>query len=80
MGLTCKIAGSSTCDFGASHTCRSLISLPRNTIYSNTSSLGGTGLFGALSSVPSDMTKINFLKPQHIKWDMFLFSMQLLVY
>ena len=42
--------------FGGSQTCRSLISLPRNIIYSKISSLGGTGRSVGRSSVPNDLT------------------------
>jgi hypothetical protein len=44
------------CDGYGSQTCKSSISLPRNIIYSNTSSLGCTGLSVGLSSVPNDLT------------------------
>jgi len=42
--------------FGGSQTWRSLMSLPRKIMYSNTSSLGGTGWSVGLSSVPNDLT------------------------
>ena len=62
--LTLTIAGSwgradcckPGCGLGGSHTCKSLMSLPRNMMYSNISSLGGTGRSVALSSVPNERT------------------------
>lgn len=45
------------CAFGGSHTWRSLMSLPRNMIYSKISSRGATGLSVGLSSVPNDLTE-----------------------
>ena len=40
-----------------SHTCRSSMSLPRNMMYSNTSSRGNTGRSVGLSSVPNERTR-----------------------
>ncbi|KAK2140398.1 hypothetical protein NP493_5806g00000 [Ridgeia piscesae] len=48
--------GMGTCCLGGSHTCKSLMSLPRKIMYSYTSSLGGTGLSVGRSSVPNDLT------------------------
>lgn len=45
------------CGLGGSHTCKSLISLPRNIIYSNISSLGATGRSVGRSSVPNERTE-----------------------
>lgn len=45
------------CAFGGSHTWRSLMSLPRNMIYSKISSRGATGRSVGLSSVPNDLTE-----------------------
>jgi len=42
--------------FGGSQTWRSLMSLPRKMMYSNTSSRGGTGWSVGRSSVPNDFT------------------------
>lgn len=42
--------------FGGSQTWRSLMSLPRKMMYSNTSSRGGTGWSVGRSSVPNDLT------------------------
>ncbi len=42
-----------------SQTCKSSISLPRNIIYSNTSSRGWTGRSVGLSSVPNERTNKN---------------------
>lgn len=62
--FTLTIAGSwggmddcNDCALGGSHTCKSLISLPRNIIYSKISSRGATGRSVGLSSVPNDRTK-----------------------
>lgn len=57
--LTWTIAGSCGKEhwgFGGSQTVRSLMSLPRNIIYSKTSSRGGIGLSVGLSSVPKERT------------------------
>lgn len=51
-GNDCAILG----PFGGSQTWMSLMSLPRNMMYSNTSSLGGTGRSVGRSSVPNDRT------------------------
>lgn len=59
LSVTWTIAGSwgkEHCGFGGSQTVRSLISLPRNMMYSKTSSRGGIGRSVGLSSVPKDRT------------------------
>lgn len=62
---TCTMAGSGcSCDdwasccffLGASQTCKSFMSCPRKTIYSYTSSLGGTFFGASRPSVPNDLT------------------------
>jgi len=54
-GSWCNVVGC-----GGSQTWRSLMSVPLNIIYSNTSSLGGTGRSVGLSSVPNDRTENTF--------------------
>jgi len=54
-GSWCNVVGC-----GGSQTWRSLMSVPLNMIYSNTSSLGGTGRSVGLSSVPNERTENPF--------------------